>query len=79
MSVARTVAGGNLFAIAAAEMGDPTLWYLIARTRLAAFQPVPLPIAQQLALWDPWLAGPVTLSIPSPPAYGGGTDGVLGI
>jgi hypothetical protein len=80
MSTTRTlnVAGGNLFAIAAAQLGDATQWYTIAQLRIAAFQPAPLPVAEQLALFDPWLQGTVTLTIPAPLAFGGGTDGVLG-
>lgn len=72
------VAGGNLFAIASAQLGDATQWYTIAQARIAAFQPTPLPIAQQLALFDPWLQGVMTLTLPSPLAFGGGTDGILG-
>jgi nucleoid-associated protein YgaU len=41
--------GGNLFAIAAAELGDATQWYRIA---------------QASGLDDPMLSGVVTLTIP---------------
>lgn len=44
-----TVAGGNLFQIAAAELGDATQW---------------IRIAQLNAISDPMLAGVVTLLIP---------------
>ena len=73
------VAGGNLFAISAAQQGDATQWYTIAQARLAVFQPTPLPIAQQLALWDAWIQGAASLTIPTPLPFGGGTDGVLGV
>ena len=46
-----TVAGGNLFAIAAAELGDATQW---------------IRIAQLNRLSDPVLSGVVTLQIPDP-------------
>jgi hypothetical protein len=53
-----TVAGGNLFAIAAAELGDATQW---------------IRIAQLNKLSDPMLSGVVTLQIPDrdPSATGG--------
>jgi nucleoid-associated protein YgaU len=53
-----TVAGGNLFAIAAAELGDATQW---------------IRIAQLNNLSDPMLTGVVTLQIPDrdPSATGG--------
>ncbi len=53
-----TVAGGNLFAIAAAELGDATQW---------------IRIAQLNNLSDPMLTGVVTLQIPDrdPNATGG--------
>jgi nucleoid-associated protein YgaU len=53
-----TVAGGNLFAIAAQQLGDATQW---------------LRIAQANNLTDPMLAGVVTLAIPAldPNATGG--------
>jgi hypothetical protein len=52
------VAGGNLFAIAAAELGDATQW---------------IRIAQLNNLSDPMLTGVVTLRIPDrdPNATGG--------
>ncbi len=54
----KTVAGGNLFQIAAAELGDATQW---------------LRIAQQNGLSDPMLTGVTTLLIPDPnPSAGGG-------
>jgi nucleoid-associated protein YgaU len=58
-----TVAGGNLFAIAAQQYGDATQWYLIAAAN---------------GLKDPFLNGVVTLSIP-PAQTTGGTDGILGL
>jgi len=53
-----TVAGGNLFAIAAAQLGDATQW---------------IRIAQLNNLSDPMLTGVVTLQIPDidPSATGG--------
>ncbi len=53
-----TVAGGNLFAIAAQYLGDATQW---------------IRIAQQNGLTDPMLSGLVTLTIPdvNPNATGG--------
>ena len=56
-----TVAGGNLFQIAAAELGDATQW---------------LRIAQLNGIADPMLSGVVTLLIPDvDPAAGGGVAG----
>lgn len=53
-----TVAGGNLFRIAAQYLGDATQW---------------LRIAQANNLSDPMLSGVVTLNIPDPnPSAGGG-------
>ena len=53
-----TVAGGNLFQIAASELGDATQW---------------LRIAQLNGLSDPMLNGVTTLLIPAPdPPAGGG-------
>ena len=53
-----TVAGGNLFQIAAQYLGDATQW---------------LRIAQANGLTDPMLFGVVTLVIPDPdPTAGGG-------
>jgi hypothetical protein len=53
-----TVAGGNLFEIAAAELGDATQW---------------LRIAQLNGISDPMLSGVVTLLIPdADPTAGGG-------
>ena len=52
------VAGGDLFRVAAAYLGDATQW---------------VRIAQLNGMSDPWLAGPVTLRIPDRnPAAGGG-------
>jgi hypothetical protein len=51
------VAGGNLFSIAAAELGDATQW---------------LRIAQLNGLSDPMLSGVVTLLIPDVDAAAGG-------
>ena len=53
-----TVTGGNLFQVAAQQLGDATQW---------------IRIAQANALSDPMLAGLVTLRIPAiDPAAGGG-------
>ena len=53
-----TIAGGNLFLIAAQELGDATQW---------------IRIAQINALLDPMLYGLTTLNIPDPdPNAGGG-------
>ncbi len=53
-----TVAGGNLFRIAADQLGDATQW---------------IRIAQLNAIPDPVLTGLVTLRIPDPdPTAGGG-------
>ncbi len=53
-----TTAGGNLFAIAASELGDATQW---------------IRIAQLNQLSDPMLTGLVTLTLPDPdPNAGGG-------
>lgn len=46
-----TVAGGNLFRVAAEELGDATQW---------------LRIAQVNGLSDPMLSGLLTLMIPAP-------------
>lgn len=73
------VAGGNLLALAASQFNDATQWYRFAQLRVSQPQATPLSIDQQLALWDPWLSGPVTLAIPAPLPFGGGTDGVLGL
>lgn len=53
-----TVAGGNLFAVAAQQLGDATQWIRIAQTN---------------NLTDPMLIGVITLSIPQadPNATGG--------
>ncbi|CAH2603220.1 conserved protein of unknown function [Rhodovastum atsumiense] len=59
-----TVAGGNLFRIAAEELGDATQWDRIARLN---------------GLWDPMLTGVVTLRIPAPAGEGQTTDGILGL
>lgn len=53
-----SVAGGNLFRIAAEQLGDATQW---------------IRIAQQNNLRDPFLSGLVTLEIPDrDPGAGGG-------
>lgn len=53
-----TVAGGNLFQLAAVELGDATQW---------------IRIAQLNQLFDPMISGLVTLAIPDPdPNAGGG-------
>jgi hypothetical protein len=52
------VAGGNLFQIAALELGDATQW---------------IRIAQLNSIYDPMLVGVVTLLIPErDPSAGGG-------
>lgn len=57
-----TVAGGNLFQIAAAHLGSATLWNSIAALN---------------GLTDPWLVGVVTLRLPRlAPLPGNG--GILG-
>lgn len=57
-----TVAGGNLFRIAAEHLGDSLQWTRIARLN---------------GLSDPWLEGVVTLQIPRRDEAGG-YDGILG-
>jgi nucleoid-associated protein YgaU len=57
-----TVAGGNLFQIAAQYLGDATAW-----NRIAALN----------GLWDFVLAGPITLKIPAPDGTAS-NGGVLG-
>ena len=53
-----TVAGGNLFRIAAVELGDATQW---------------IRIAQLNGLSDPFVGGPLTLKLPErDPGAGGG-------
>jgi hypothetical protein len=52
-----TIAGGNLFQIAAAQLGDATQW---------------IRIAQLNGLQDPMLYGPMTLRIPAIDATAGG-------
>lgn len=52
-----TVNGGNLFSIAAQQLGDATQW---------------IRIAQLNNLSDPMLSGIVTLLIPAPDANAGG-------
>jgi nucleoid-associated protein YgaU len=55
-----TVAGGNLFALAAEHLGDATQWIRIARAN---------------DLSDPFLTGVVVLDMPAPdPNYSG--DGI---
>jgi hypothetical protein len=56
------VAGGNLFQIAAQYLGNATQWNRIAELN---------------GLTDPFLAGPVTLSMP-PVSASAGNGGVLG-
>jgi hypothetical protein len=56
-----TTAGGNLFAIAASQLGDATQW-----VRIAALN----------NLSDPFLQGVVTLTLPDvDPTAGGGIGG----
>ena len=50
------VAGGNLYAIASAQYGDPTLWTIIAAAN---------------GLTDPQISGPTVLTIPLNPASAG--------
>lgn len=57
-----TVAGGNLFRIAADQLGDATQWNCIA-------------LANDLV--DPFVQGVVTLTIP-PVDPGAGNGGILG-
>jgi nucleoid-associated protein YgaU len=57
-----TVAGGNLFRIAAEELGDATQWNRIAAAN---------------GLWDPFLDGVVTMIIP-PVDPNAGNGGILG-
>jgi len=57
-----TAAGGNLFRIAAQQLGDATQWNRIAAAN---------------GLWDPFLAGVVTLTIP-PVDPNAGNGGILG-
>ncbi len=57
-----TVAGGNLFRIAAQELGDATQWNRIAAAN---------------GLWDPFLDGVLTLTIP-PVDPNAGNGGILG-
>lgn len=53
-----TITGGNLFQLAAAELGDATQW---------------IRIAQLNSISDPMLSGVVSLLIPDPdPSAGGG-------
>ena len=53
-----TVAGGNLFEVAARLLGDATQWNRIAASN---------------GILDPWLQGLVTLAIPdATPSAGGG-------
>lgn len=52
------VAGGDLFRVAAAYLGDATQW---------------VRIAQLNGIADPWLSGPTTLRLPArDPGAGGG-------
>ena len=56
-----TVAGGNLFRIAAEQLGDATQW---------------IRIAQLNGISDPMLSGIVTLRLPArDPSAGGGISG----
>lgn len=58
-----TVAGGNLFEVAAKEYADHTLWSLIAKAN---------------GLRDPFLTGTITLVIPDKPAQSRANSGVVG-
>ncbi len=52
-----TVAGGNLFSIAAAEYGDPSAWTTLAQAN---------------GLSDPFVVGIDTLTVPPTPGTTGG-------
>ena len=58
-----TIAGGNLFSLAAEYLGDATQWNRIARYN---------------NLWDPMIVGTVTLWMP-PVDANAGNGGILGI
>lgn len=58
-----TVAGGNLFILAAQYLGDATQWNRIAQLN---------------GLYDPMVVGVVTLQIP-PPDKQAGNGGILGV
>ena len=57
-----TVAGGNLFQLAAQYLGDATQWNRIAQLN---------------GLTDPFLSGPITLELP-PVNSSAGNGGILG-
>jgi hypothetical protein len=59
-----TVAGGNLFRVAAEQLGDATQWYRIARVN---------------GLTDPFIQGTVTLTLPAPLSPQQSNGGVLGL
>ncbi|MGU3387289.1 hypothetical protein ACLBYG_22455 [Methylobacterium sp. D53M] len=59
----RSVSGGNLFAIAAEEYGDHTLWSVIAQAN---------------GLLDPFIVGALDLVIPDKPKPGAQRSGVVG-
>jgi nucleoid-associated protein YgaU len=61
MSKTVVQAGGNLFAMAAREYGDPLLW-----TRIAAAN----------GLYDPEIQGLATLVVPAAPIDGSVPDGI---
>ncbi len=58
-----TVAGGNLFQLAAKYYGDASMW-----NRIAALN----------GLWDPVITGTLTLNIP-PPDKAAANGGILGV
>jgi hypothetical protein len=60
-----TVAGGNLYQIAAQYLGDATQWNRIARM-------------QNPIMWDPFIVGTVNLWIP-PVDANAGNGGILGV
>jgi hypothetical protein len=57
-----TLPSGNLFAVAAQYLGDPTQWYLIAQIN---------------GMIDPFFTGPLQLTIPNADPSGG-NGGILG-
>lgn len=58
-----TIAGGNLFSLAAVELGDATQWNRIARLN---------------GILDPMITGIVTLLLP-PVDANAGNGGILGV
>jgi|HubBroStandDraft_1064217.scaffolds.fasta_scaffold00053_79 nucleoid-associated protein YgaU len=62
MATQTTVVGGDLYRLAAQTYGDATQWYRIAAAN---------------GLGDPFVPGPVTLTIPAPTTQPG-NGGILG-